>query len=262
MNNKFLEELATKPIVNTFKLSFQLFWSNKLLFIVMTGIFIFLSVLPFLIPFVIGQVSIMLIGIIMSIISVASQVFMESNYLYICKILLESHDEEGCVEKMTITKVSLLFTRYIVRALGSSLAIFLIVMPFILIGEQLSMGEYWDMFLLVLLILALYIYPLVVHKTTLSKNFKEAFLVTFLLFSPVTWKQSFNVAYAKFVIVMMIILSGLFYILSFTIDNLPTTGNIYMLLMPMVIMTIFIIFIMLYVFPVALMIAQSLIAKK
>jgi len=266
MHNKFLEELAHEPIANTFKLVYKLLLSNKFLFAVITIIFIFLSMSPYLIPFIIrggtGHISIVLIGLISAILSIVSQVFTESNYLYICKMVLESQNEEECVSTITSTKVSAVFTNYFVRALGSSLAIVLIVMPFIVIREELYMGEYWDMFLMLLLLLALYVYSIVAYKITLSKNFKEAFIATFSLFSPAVWKQSFNLTYAKFVISIMLILSGIFFMLNFGIENVTDMDNTGISIGMMVIMTILSMFVALYVLPVAMMIAQSLTEKS
>jgi len=266
MHNKFLEELAHEPIANTFKLVYKLLLSNKFLFAVITIIFIFLSMSPYLIPFIIrggtGHISIVLIGLISAILSIVSQVFTESNYLYICKMVLESQNEEECVSTITSTKVSAVFTNYFVRALGSSLAIVLIVMPFIVIREELYMGEYWDMFLMLLLLLALYVYSIVAYKITLSKNFKEAFIATFSLFSPAVWKQSFNLTYAKFVISIMLILSGIFFMLNFGIENVTDIDHTVISIGMMVIMTILSMFVALYVLPVAMMIAQSLTEKS
>ena len=266
MHNKFLEELAHEPIANTFKLVYKLLLSNKFLFAVITIIFIFLSMSPYLIPFIIrggtGHISIVLIGLISAILSIVSQVFTESNYLYICKKVLESQSEEECVGTMASTKVSVVFTNYFVRALGSSLAIVLIVMPFIVIREELYMGEYWDMFLMLLLVLALYVYSIVAYKITLSKNFKEAFVATFSLFSPSVWTQSFNASYGKFVISMMLILSGIFFMLNFFIENASDISNTVMSIAMMLIMTIFSMFIALYILPIAMMIAQSLTEKS
>jgi len=262
MNNKFLEELAQKPIANTFKLAYKMLLSNKFLFAVITSIFILLSMFPFLIPFIIrgaiGQVSIVLIGLISVSLSIVSQVFTESNYLYICKIVLVSQSEEECIDTMASTKVSTVFTNYFVRALGSSLAIVLIVTPFIVIREELYMGEYWDMFLILLLMLALYVYSIVAYKITLSNNFKEAFVATFSLFSLSVWKQSLNLSYAKFVISLAVILSGAYYVLEFIIDNVSDIDNTLMSIIVMVMMTIFGMFIALFVLPVAMMLAQSI----
>jgi len=266
MHNKFLEELAHEPIANTFKLVYKLLLSNKFLFAVITIIFIFLSMSPYLIPFIIrggtGHISIVLIGLISAILSIVSQVFTESNYLYICKKVLESQSEEECLGTMVSTKVSAVFTNYFVRALGSALAIVLIVMPFIVIREELYMGEYWDMFLMLLLLLALYVYSIVAYKITLSKNFKEAFIATFSLFSPAVWKQSFNLTYAKFVISIMLILSGIFFMLNFGIENVTDIDHTVISIGMMVIMTILSMFVALYVLPVAMMIAQSLTEKS
>ena len=266
MHNKFLEELGYKPISSTFKLAYKMLLSNKFLFTVVTMIFIFLSIIQFVIPLTfareLAEISIVLIGLIAIILSVVSQVFTESNYLYICKMVLASHSEEECVNTMASTKVSSVFTNYFVRALGSSLAIVLIVMPFIVIREELYMGEYWDMFLMLLLLLALYVYAIVAYKITLSKNFKEAFIVTFSLFSPTVWKQSFNLTYAKFVISIMLILSGMFFILNFGMENVTDIDNTDISIGIMVIMTILSMFVTLYVLPVAMMIAQSLTEKS
>jgi len=266
MHNEFLEELGHKPISSTFKLAYKMLLSNKFLFTVVTMIFIFLSIIQFVIPLTfaieLAEISIVLIGLIAIILSVISQVFTESNYLYICKMVLASHSEEECVNTMASTKVSSVFTNYFVRALGSSLAIVLIVMPFIVIREELYMGEYWDMFLMLLLLLALYVYAIVAYKITLSKNFKEAFIVTFSLFSPTVWKQSFNLTYAKFVISIMLILSGMFFILNFGMENVTDIDNTDISIGIMVIMTILSMFVTLYVLPVAMMIAQSLTEKS
>ena len=266
MHNKFLEELAHEPIANTFKLVYKLLLSNKFLFAVITIIFIFLSMSPYLIPFIIrggtGHISIVLIGLISAILSIVSQVFTESNYLYICKMVLESQNEEECVSTITSTKVSAVFTNYFVRALGSALAIILIVLPFIAIREEFYMGEYWDMFLMLLLVWALYVYAIVAYKITLSKNFKEAFIATFSLFSPAVWKQSFNLTYAKFIISIMLILSGIFFMLNFGIENVTDIDNTVISIGMMVIMTILSMFVALYVLPVAMMIAQGLTEKS
>ena len=266
MNNKFLEELGHKPISNTFKLAYKMLLSNKFLFTVVTMIFMFFSIIQFVIPLTfakeLAEISIVLIGLITIILSMVSQIFTEANYLYICRMLLESESEEECVDTMASTMVSKLFTNYFVRALGSSLAIILIVTPFIVIREELHMGEYWDMFLMLLLVLAFYVYAIVAYKITLSKNFKEAFVATFSLFSPSVWKQSFNASYAKFVISIMIILSGIFFMLNFGIENVTDMDNTGISIGIMVIMTILSMFVALYVLPVAMMIAQSLTEKS
>ena len=267
MNNDFLEELGQKPIVNTFKLAYKMLLSNKLLFVVITIIFIFLSMASFLIPFTIrgvsGQIFIALIGLVSVVLSVVSQIFTESNYLYICKMVLDSHDEEECLDKMALTKVPVLFTNYFVRAFGSSLAIFLIVSPFIVIREELYMSEYWDMFLMVLLLMALYVYSIVAFKITLSKTFKEAFVATFSLFLPSVWKQSFNLSYAKFVISLAVILSGVYYTIMYIIDNISLGfGFTAISIVVMVVMTILSMFLALFVLPVAMMLAQSISADN
>lgn len=266
MHNKFLEELAHKPIANTFKLSYKMFWSNKFLFTVMTIIFIFFSILEFTIPLTfakdLAEISMAFMIFVIALINIIPPILTQSNYLFICKMVLESDSDEECVSTMASTKVSAVFTNYFVRALGSSLAIVLIVTPFIAIREELYMGEYWDMFLMLLLLLALYVYPIVAYKLTLSKNVNEAFIATFLLFSPAVWRQSFNLAYAKFVISIMMILSGVFLMLSFGIENVSDMGNTDISIAIMVIMTTLSMFVALYVLPVAMMIAHSISEDK
>jgi hypothetical protein len=263
MKNEFLEELGHQPIVNTFKLAYKMLLSNKILFAVMTSIFIFLSILPSLVPFIIrgvtGQISILIIGLISAIFSVILEVFTQSNYFYMCKMLLDSHNEEEFVEKMATTKVSVLFTNYLVRALGSSLAIILIVMPFILIREELAMGKYWDMFLILLLLLFLYVYSIVAYKIALSKNFKEAFMATFSLFSPSVWQQSLNLYYAKFVIFLGFILLGMDYVLTLINERIALMEYY---IVSLIIMTISTLFVTLYVLPFAMMIAEYISTKK
>jgi len=263
MHNEFLEELGQKPIVNTFKLAYKMLLSNKFLFVVVTIIFIFLSIAQYLIPVMflseIAEISMVLVGIVIVGINLVSQIFTEANYLYICKMLLDSPSEEKCVDTMASTYVSELFTDYFLRALGSFLAMLLIVMPFIAIREEYYMGEYWDMFFMLLLLLALYVYSIVVYKITLSKNFKEAFLATFSLFAPSVWKQSFNMSYAKFVISLALILYGTYYILTYAIDNISLGfGFTDTSIGVMVVTTVLSMFVALFVLPVAMMIAQSI----
>jgi len=270
MHNEFIEELSQKPIVNTFKLAYKMLLSNKFLFIIVTIIFIFLSIAQYLIPLMflseIAEISMVLVGIVVVTTNIVSQIFTEANYLYICKILLDSSREESCLEKMGRTKVLTLFLNYFTRAMGSSLAIVLIVSPFIAIREELDMGEYLDVFLvflMLLLLLALYVYSIVAYNITLSKNFKEAFVATFSLFSPSVWKQSFNLSYAKFVISLSLILYGAYYILTYTIDNISLGfGFTAISIGVMVVMTVLSMFVALFVLPIAMMIAQFISADK
>lgn len=270
MNNEFLEELGQKPIVNTFKLAYKMLLSNKFLFVVVTIIFIFLSIAQYLIPVMflseLAEISMILLSIVVVMSNIVSQIFTEANYLYICKILLDSNTEEECLEKMATTKVLTLFLNYFTRAMGSSLAIVLIVAPFIVIREELNMGEYLDVFLaflMLLLLLALYVYSIVAYKITLSKNFKEAFIATFSLFSPSVWKQSFNLSYAKFVISFALILYGVYYILTYAIDNISLGfGFTWVSIVVMVVMTILSMFFALFVLPVSMMIAQHISADN
>jgi len=266
MNNKFLEELSHKPIVNTFKLAYKMLMSNKFLFSVITIVFVSLSIFSFTLPFIIrgatGQISILVVSLIVMTFSIVSQVFTEANYLYVCKIVLDSDNKKECIAKMARTHVLPLFSNYFTRAMGSSIALMLIITPFILMREELNMGEYFLGFLLLLLLLALYVYPLVAYKITQSKNFKEAFLVTFSFFSLSVWKQSFNFSYAKFVVFWAVILSGIYYLLVFIIDNVPDVDYSVMSISFMVIMTMLSMFFALYVLPISMMIAHNISTDK
>lgn len=266
MNNPFLKELAQKPIANTFKLAFKMFLSNKFLFTIVTIMFTSFAIIQFVVPLTFGiqlaEISMVLMIAVILFMNSITQIFTQANYLYICKMLLDSSSEEECVDTMASTMVATLFTHYFVRAIGSSFAIVLMVLPFITIREELNMGAYWDMFLMLLLLLALYVYPLVAHKVTLSKNMKEAFIATFSFFSPSVWKQSFNLSYAKFVISMIVILSGIYYLLNVLIEYVSEMSNIDLSIVMMLIMTIFSTFIMLYLLPIAMMISQKLSKKK
>jgi len=262
MNNPFLKELAQNPIANTFKLAFKMFLSNKFLFTIVTIMFTSFAIIDYVAPLTFGrqlaEISMVLMLTVILFINSITQIFTQANYLYICKMLLDSSSEEECVNTMASTMVATLFIHYFVRAIGSSFAIVLMVLPFIAIREELNMGAYWDMFLMLLLLLALYVYPLVAYKVTLSKNFKEAFISTFSFFSPAVWKQSFNISYAKFVISMMLILSGLFYLLNVLIEYVSDMSNTDLSIGIMLIMTIFSMFMSLYVVPIFMMIAEQL----
>jgi len=266
MKNEFLETLTQKPIVNTFRLAYKILLSNKLLFILVSVIFIFLSIAQTFVPLLflreIGEIFMVLVTIVITGTNIVSQIFTESNYLYISRMVLDSHNEEECLDKMSSTKISKLFFDYFTQALGSSLAIVLVVVPLMFIREKLNIGESLDMFLMALLLLALYVYPIVTYKITLSKNFKEAFVATFLFFSPLIWKQSLNHSYSKFVISLAVILSGVYYILEFIINSVSDVDNSVMSIISMIVMMLFSMFFALYVLPASMMIAQRITADN
>ena len=263
MNNPFLKELAQNPIANTFKLAFKMFLSNKFLFTIVTIMFTSFTIIQYVAPLTFGrqlaEISMVLMIAVILFMNSITQIFTQANYLYICKMLLDSSSEEECVNTMASTMVSTLFTHYFVRAIGSSFAIVLMVLPFIAMREELNMGAYWDMFLMLLLLLVLYVYPIVAYKITLSKNFKEAFISTFSFFSPAVWKQSFNLSYAKFVVLMMVILSGVYYGLDLLSEDAYYTD---VSIVMMLIMAIFTMFVLLYILPISMMIAENLSKKK
>lgn len=243
-------------MLSTFSIAYKMLLSNKLLFLWVTVIFICFLVTETLLPFTStnGQVPMMVIMIVVLASSIISQIFTESNYLYISKIILESHDDE-CLKKIASTKVHTLFFCYFSRAVGSFLAIILIVTPLIVIREETHIGFYWDFFLILLLLLALYVYPLVAYEITQSRNLKKAFVATFLIFSPSVWKQSLNFAYAKFIISLLVILSGVYAVIIFSIENIQDADNTVLLISAMMAMTVFSIFVALFILPIAMMLA-------
>jgi len=262
MNNKWLIEMSQKPILSTLRLSLSMLWSNKLIFILVTVIYILLTSMSFLIPFTVrgvsGDISITLMIIVSVIISLFSQLFTISNYLYIDRLVLDSDNKEACIAKMATTKTLPLFFDFFKHAIASSLAIAVIVLPLIFVREGLNAGKLWDIFLIVLLVLALYVYPIVMYKITLSHSFKEAFKATFSIFSPSVWRQSLHIQYAKFVISLMLILIGIYSLLVFIIETISDIGNDVLGIPFLLLMMIFSIFFTLYVLPVSMMIAQSI----
>jgi len=258
MNNKFLDTLAKKPIRSTFKLAFKMLLSNKLLFIILMVIFVAMQAIQMLIPALfLTNFSMVFMISAMILLSVFFQLFTQSNYLYVCKIVLDSKNEEECIGAIGSTKVSAIFTNYFFRALGSSIAAILMVVPLFLIREILHLGEYLNILYMVFLLLGLYIYPIVAHKITLSKNFKEAFLATFLIFSPKVWRQSFNFSYAKIVISLAVILVGAYSLLLFIMNYLVNDmDSDFIFMVTTATSVIFGMFFALYVLPIYMMIAD------
>jgi len=258
MNNNFLDMLSKKPIRSTFKLAFKMLLSNKLLFIILMLIVVAIQAIQMVIP-ALFLTNFSMVFMIFTIIflSVFFQVFTQSNYFYVCRMVLDSKNEEECINAIVSTKVSAIFTNYFFRALGSSIAIILMVVPLFIIRETLHLGEYLNILYMLLLLLGLYIYPVVAYKITLSQNFKEAFLATFSIFSPKVWRQSFKFSYAKIVISLAVILVGVYSLLIFIMNYL--VNDMYsdlIFMVTIVISVIFGMFFALYVLPVYMMIVQ------
>lgn len=263
MNNEFLDTLAKKPIINTFKLAYKMLLSNKLLFVVLTMIFIALHAMPRFFYANLPIVSIMITLIVITLTNIIFQVLTQSNYLYVCKTILESKNEEECIKTIKSTEVTTIFSEYFSRALGSSIAVIIILIPLLFVlREILHIREYKDVILTALLLLILYIYPIVAQKITISKNFKEAFVATFSIFSTKVWKQSLNLSYAKFVISMAIILAGIYYSVIFIFTNVFDDSSSIVSLSITVLTMIFSMFFSLYIIPTFMMIAQHISKSK
>jgi hypothetical protein len=267
MHNQWLESLSKKPLINTFRLSFKVLLSKKLLFILTMLIFMVWSTLAEAIPYIfsmhIQKNSLVSVIILSVLIGLFVQIFTVSNYLYISKVILKSESEEAFMKNIKEIFIGALFFDYFIRALASVLAIVLIILPFLVIKQTFHLSGYFDVIQLLVLLLVMFIYPIVVHEITRAKNFKEAFLATFKIFSPQIWRASLNTLYAQFIIPFMVIIIGGYYMFTFFIDYLSLFDNVLLAsIIAMLSSSVFSLFLSLLVLPISMMIAHTISLRK
>jgi len=234
-NNLYLvdEALASEPIKNTFRLSWE--------FITLNQQFTLTAIVMFIVLNLLGTIPVLALFFM-----VFSGVFGLIIQIYAGQTFYKSDSIQSYISTIKNSRIDNLFTQHIAPAFGAYLGWIVLFLIFIFLFGFLagSMGLITDNmtendllglittvgipFLLVAMALS-YVQPLVQANIILSKSFSEGFKSVFTLFSAKVWRSSFQMPYFKYVAILGTVVIGVLFVAVAMVSAIGTVGGLSLL---------------------------------
>ena len=235
-NSRLIDEaLASEPIKNTFRLSWEFLSLNRQFTLTVMALLLILSLLGMTIP---------VVGAIFTVLSSALSISMQ---IYIGRLVYESQDIQQFVSEVKIAKGEDILKKFFSPSIGAYMGwmvlslLFLVVIGFIagVIGvPQVNLEETMVLknekeimeFLsiiaiptLLLFLLFLLIQPLIQFKIIKADNFNQGFFAVMNFFSLKVWRRAFRWSYIRYVFAVfgigMLYMIGVFLLMTIPMVN-------------------------------------------
>jgi len=235
-NSRLIDEaLASEPIKNTFRLSWEFLSLNRQFTLTVMALLLILSLLGMTIP---------VVGAIFTVLSSALSISMQ---IYIGRLVYESQDIQQFVSEVKIAKGEDILKKFFSPSIGAYMGwmvlslLFLVIIGFIagVIGvPQVNLEETMVLknekeimeFLsviaiptLLLFLLFLLIQPLIQFKIIKADNFNQGFFAVMNFFSLKVWRRAFRWSYIRYVFAVfgigMLYMIGVFLLMTIPMVN-------------------------------------------
>jgi len=235
-NSRLIDEaLASEPIKNTFRLSWEFLSLNRQFTLTVMALLLILSLLGMTIP---------VVGAIFTVLSSALSISMQ---IYIGRLVYESQDIQQFVSEVKIAKGEDILKKFFSPSIGAYMGwmvlslLFLVIIGFIagVIGvPQINLEETMVLknekeimeFLsviaiptLLLFLLFLLIQPLIQFKIIKADNFNQGFFAVMNFFSLKVWRRAFRWSYIRYVFAVfgigMLYMIGVFLLMTIPMVN-------------------------------------------
>ena len=229
------EALASEPIKNTFRLSWEFLRLNKQLTLTVMALLLVLSLLGMTIP---------MVGVIFTVLSSALSISMQ---IYIGRLVYESQDIQQFVSQIKVAKGEHILKAFFSPAMGAYMGwmvlslLFLVMIgsiagaigvPQINLEESLALQNEKEImeFLsviaiptLLLFLLLLLIQPLIQFKIIKAESFNQGFFAVMSFFSLKAWRRAFRWSYLRYIFsifgIAMLYMVGLFLLMTIPMVN-------------------------------------------